>query len=94
MINSLVLRKGILVKIISKTEFLIEDLLNQEIINMTIPKKFRMNYFKVKIGEEFYVTVSPFEKNRGRITTLASFKMNNNLYLQKIELDKKHNEIK
>jgi len=92
--NSLLLRKGTVVEIISREEFLIEDVMNREIINMTIPKKFRINYFKVEIGEIVYVIVSPSEKTKGRITLLSSFKRNQNLSRQKAEIDKKHNESK
>ena len=91
---SLLLRKGNVVEVISKTEFLVEDVLNKEIINMTVPLKFRMNYFKIEVGEEVYITVSPFEQNRGRITLLSSFKMDNELYVQKTEIDKKHDDLK
>ena len=93
MYNSLLLRKGVVMEIISKEEFLLEDVIDREIISMTIPEKFRLNYFKVEIGDFFYVTVSPFDKKRGRIILLSSFKMNQDLNIQKVRLDTEHSNL-
>ena len=90
----LLLRKCTVIQIISKTEYIVEDIFDKEKINMTISNKFRMNYFKIEIGEEVYVSVSPFEKNRGRIATTTSFKGDNELYKQKVKLDERQKEMK
>ena len=88
--NSLLLRKGVVKEKISQQEFRVEDVIDKEIINMTIPKKYGKKTFIVEIGEIVY---APFDKKRGRITTQTSFKVDNYLYTQKIELDKRHSTL-
>ena len=91
--DSQLLRKGVVVEIISNETFLIEDVIDKETITATMSKKFRMNDFKIEIGEIFYVTVSPFEKKKGQIILLSSFKVNQDLLMQKVKLDKKHLDL-
>ena len=86
---SLQLRKGIIKVAISKFEYLVEDVFDGKEIKMTISGKMKMTYSSLNIGDEVYVVVSPFEDNRGRMANTITFKMNNELFRQKLELDKK-----
>ena len=87
------LRKGTIREQLNKFEYLVEDLFDKEIINMSISSKMKMVYPNFNIGEDVYVTVSPFEPNRGRLTTITSMKMNHELFGQKLKLDKKHKSL-
>jgi len=90
--QSLKLRKGIIKEIVNKFEYLVEDVFDSEIINMTLSGKMKMVYPSLNIGDEVYIIVSPFEPNRGRMANGTTFKMENDLFGQKLELDKKHKE--
>ena len=92
--QSLQLRKGIIKEAISKFEYLVEDVFNEEIINMTLFGKMKMVYPSLNIGDEVYVIVSPFELQRGRMANTTTFKMDNDLFGQKLELDSKHEDKK
>ncbi len=71
---------------------MVEDMFNQEIINMTLSGKIKMQVYNLKVGEEVYVITSPFEPGRGRLPSKSAFKMDNNLFGQKLELDRKQEE--
>lgn len=88
--KSIRLRKGIVKEAINRFEYLVEDVFDDEIIRMTLPGKMVMNYLRLSTGEEVYVMVSPVEPNKGQLATMTTFKMDNDLYGQKLELDKKH----
>lgn len=45
-------------------------LINGKIINAHISGKLRMNYIKVKIGDEVKVEISPYDLTKGRIVYL------------------------
>ena len=83
------LRIGIIKEKIGEFEFLVEDIFDKEIVNMTMSGKQRMHYINVEIGDEVFVEISPYEPLRGRLATITSFKMNQELYRQKIELLKR-----
>lgn len=87
-----ILRKGIIIEVISPVEFKAEDVLNKEIFTVTISGKLRIDYFKVNLGDELFAEVLPHNMSRGRIATETSFKGNNGLFKQKIQIDKKQKE--
>jgi len=88
----MILRKGRVTEKIGRFEYLVEDLFDQEIINVTLSGKIKMEIENLYVGDEVYVIVSPFETNRGRLPVASSFKMDNDLFGQKIELDRKQRE--
>ena len=92
--QSLQLRKGIIREAVSKFEYLVEDVFDEEIINMTLSGKMKLVYPSLNIGDEVYVIVSPFEPQRGRMANTTTFKMDNELFGQKLKLDKKQKGIK
>ncbi len=92
--QSLQLRKGIIKEAINKFEYLVEDVFDEEIINMTLSGKMKVVYPSLNIGDEVYVVISPFEPQRGRMANITTFKMDNELFGQKLELDKKYKDIK
>ena len=83
------LRKGIVKEQVTNSEYLVEDVFNEEIIRMQISGKMRMNYLILNVGDEVYVTVSTIEPNKGRLTTGTDFKEHKELSELKFELDKK-----
>lgn len=87
--KSLQLRKGVIRKVLDRFEYLVEDIFDQEMIHMTISGKMKMGYPDLNIGDQVYIVVSPFEPQSGRIANTTTFKMNNELFRQKLELDKK-----
>lgn len=86
---SLVLRLAIVKEKISETEFIVEDIFSGEMIEMSISGKLRMNYFRVEVGEEVYVTMSPYTPNCGMFTSATCFKRSDMLYGEKLKLDAK-----
>ena len=72
---------------------LVEDVLNGDLIKMSLPRRFRNNSFEPKPGEFVYVMVSPYELNRGRyFSAKHDFRTDyyNDLMNQKDILDKLH----
>lgn len=88
------LRKGIVKEKVERFEYLVEDIFNKEIIRMSLSGKMIMNYLNLNIGDEVYVVVSPFETNRGRLANETTFKMNNELFGQKLELERRYQKMK
>lgn len=88
------LRKGIVKEQINKFEYLVEDVFNKEIIRMSLSGKLIMNYLILNIGDEVYVIVSLFETNRGRLANGTTFKENNDLFRQKLELERRYENMK
>lgn len=59
------LKKVIVVNELNKCEYLVEDIFDQSSLVMTIPAKFRMNYFVIKPGECLYMVVPEASPERG-----------------------------
>ncbi len=92
--KSLKLRKGIIVVAVDKFKYLVEDVFDNEIINMTLYGKMKMVFSGLNVGDEVYVAVSPFDSNRGQMVTSKLFKTNNELLRQKLKLDIKQKKQK
>lgn len=93
--EALTLRKGIVViKVIDKLRYLIEDVLDNEIINVTLFGKAKLIYPNIKTGDEIYVLVSKYESNSGRMILPTEFKMNDELLNQKLKIDRKQKKKK
>jgi len=90
--KSLKLRKGIIIVIVDKFKYLVEDVFDSEIIDMRLYGK--INFPKLNVGDEVYVAVSPFDLNRGRIVTSTLFKGDDKLFEQKLRLDRKEKKRK
>ena len=88
------LRKGIVKEQVEKFEYLVEDVFNKEIIRMSLSGKMAMNYLILNIGDEVYVVVSPLVTNRGRLANETTFKENNDLFRQKLELERRYEKLK
>ncbi len=85
------LRKARIKEIISHTEYLIEDLLDQEVLHMRVSGKQRMHYIRFELGDEVYVMTSPYDPKKSRLLTSTDFRMDdtNSLNRAKYELDQK-----
>lgn len=71
--------------------YLTIDTINGEEVLMSLTGRLRMVGYSLQKGDVVYVTVSPYERSRGRIfLEERDFKMDhfNDLMLQKMELDK------
>jgi len=90
--KSLKLRKGIIIVVVDKFKYLVEDVFDSEIIDMRLSGK--LNFPNLNVGDEVYVAVSPFDLNRGRMVTSSLFKMDHKLFGQKLDLDKKEKKKK
>ena len=89
--TNLMLRKGIVIKIVSKTEYLVKDKFDAEEILIIISGKQRVHYYDLKISEEVYFRCSPHDSKKGRLITETDLKMDDDTHSlgnQKAELDK------
>ena len=86
------LKKGIVIKVISNTEYLVKDIFDKQEFQIKISGKQRMNYYDLKIDEEIYFMCSPYDSKKGRLITETDFKMDDDTHSlgrQKYALDKK-----
>ena len=83
----LILCKAIIKEKVTNSIYLVEDMLDNNIIRMTISGKMRMHYIVLNEGDEVYVTVSSLAPNKGRLTTETDFKSNNKLARLRFELE-------
>ena len=89
--TNLALKKGTVIKIISKTEYLVRDIFDKQEIQIIISGKQRMYFYELKLGEEIYFMCSPYDSKKGRLIAEVDFKMDddNSLSRQKYNLDNK-----
>lgn len=74
---------------------LVEDVLNGELVKMSLPMRFRNNPLEPKPGEFVYVKVSPYDLARGRLfSPQYDFRRDdyNDLMIQKDQLDELHSQ--
>jgi len=87
--NTTILRKGKVVAKVQNFKYLVEDLLDNEIIIATLNRSAKMAFPLPTIGEEMYVLVSLFASTKGQIITSTMFERDRYLSKQKIKLDSK-----
>ena len=79
-------------KQLNMSEYLVEDIFNNEVIKMVLHGKYLMNGLILNIGEIVYITVSSINKCKGRLTTETEFKEYNELSKLRAELEDKVRE--
>lgn len=79
-------------KQVTKSEYVVEDILNNEMIIMVLPGKYMMNGLILNIGEKVYVTVNSINTCKGRLTTETEFKEYDELSKLRTELEERVKE--
>lgn len=70
----LILTKAVVKENIGKSQYLVEDIFDKQIIQISLSGKQRMHYYDLKIGKEIYVVYSPHDSTKGALVTETEFK--------------------
>jgi len=71
----LILTKAIVKENIGKGQYLVEDIFDKRIIQISLSGKLRMNYYELKIDKEIYVVYSSNDSTKGGLVTETEFKL-------------------
>lgn len=85
------LRKATIKEKLNQHEYLVKDILNQEILHLRLSEKQRRHYPNFELEKEIYVISSPYEPSKCRWMTSTDFKIQDShaLWKKKFELDKR-----
>ena len=82
-----ILKKGIVIRIISRNEFEIKDEVG-ETWSVNFSKKFLLNYIKIDLEDSLYFIITSASDKTGRVVFSHEFIHNADLSLQKQKIDK------
>lgn len=78
---------------IRKREYWVEDIFSAELLLLKVLGKQALYHPNFQVGDEVYYIRSPYKEGECLWCTTTDFKMDQNMYGLKLELDRKHQEM-